>query len=457
MEYPQNVGIKAMEIYVPAQCLDQTLFEKHEGASAGKFTIGLGLTSMNYCTDREDVCSLALTAVSSLLRKYNIDPNSIGRLEVGTESMVDKAKSVKTVLTQLFEPHGNTSMEGVDTMNACYGGTNALFNAVNWVESRSWDGRDAMVVASDIALYNQPASRPTGGAGCVAMLVGPNAVLSLEPSLRGTYMTHSFDFYKPNLKSEYPLVNGHESVRCYLSAVDNCHKNLLQRREKFKNRSNGHSVDHDEKGGVLDLFDYMAFHTPNCKLVSKSYGRLMYNDALRSQDEAVWKMVSEDLRSLSYQESLHSKELERAFIGLSKEQYLSRVEPSIRAPTLCGNMYTASVYCSLISLVSHIDAKEAVGKTIGVYSFGSGLASTLFGLKVTGDLTEIVKKADIMNRLKGRHVATPEEYEEACALRELAYGAKNYKPTGDISRLVPGTYYLDNIDEEFRRTYAIKK
>lgn len=35
------------------QCLDQTLFEKHEGASAGKFTIGLGLTSMNYCTDRE--------------------------------------------------------------------------------------------------------------------------------------------------------------------------------------------------------------------------------------------------------------------------------------------------------------------------------------------------------------------------------------------------------------------
>lgn len=297
-------------------------------------------------------------------------------------------------------------------MNACYGGTNALFNAVNWVESRSWDGRDAIVVASDIALYNQPASRPTGGAGCVAMLVGPNAVLSLEPSLRGTYMTHSFDFYKPNLKSEYPLVNGHESVRCYLSAVDNCHKNLLERREKFKNRSNGHSVNNDERRGVLDLFDYMAFHTPNCKLVSKSYGRLMYNDALRSQDEAAWKKVPEDLRSLSYQESLHSKELERAFIGLSKDQYLSRVEPSIRAPTLCGNMYTASVYCSLISLVSHIDAKEAVGKTIGVYSFGSGLASTLFGLKVTGDLTEIVKKADIMNRLKERHVAAPEEYEE---------------------------------------------
>jgi hydroxymethylglutaryl-CoA synthase len=416
---------------MPRQCLDQSLFEKHQGVSSGKYTIGLGLTAMNYCTDREgtspprkyimqhpfltiqfpDVCSLALTAVSSLLRKYDIDPNSIGRLEVGTESMVDKAKSVKTVLTQLFEPHGNTSMEGVDTMNACYGGTNALFNAVNWVESRSWDGRDAIVVASDIALYNQPASRPTGGAGCVAMLVGPDAVLSLDPSLRGTYMKHSYDFYKPNFKVEYPLVNGHESIRCYLSAVDNCHKNLLERREKLKKRANGHGPDDEGKSDVLNLFDYMAFHTPNCKLVSKSYARLYYNDALLSQDESIWGSIPAPLRNLSHEESLHSKELEKAVISLTKDRYLSRVEPSIRGPTLCGNMYTASVFCSLISLVSHIDATEAVGKTIGIFSFGSGLASSLFGVKITGDLTRIVQKVDLMKRLSERHVATPEEYE----------------------------------------------
>ena len=35
------------------KCLDQTLFEKHQGVSAGKYTIGLGLKYMNYCTDRE--------------------------------------------------------------------------------------------------------------------------------------------------------------------------------------------------------------------------------------------------------------------------------------------------------------------------------------------------------------------------------------------------------------------
>lgn len=77
----------------------------------------------------------------------------------------------------------NTDILGVDTMNACYGGTNALFNAVNWIESRSWDGRLAIVVAGDIALYAKGNARPTGGAGAVVMLIGPNAPIVLEPGI----------------------------------------------------------------------------------------------------------------------------------------------------------------------------------------------------------------------------------------------------------------------------------
>ncbi|KAF2138890.1 uncharacterized protein K452DRAFT_255830, partial [Aplosporella prunicola CBS 121167] len=455
MAYPENVGIKAMEIYVPAQCLDQSLFEKHQGVSPGKYTIGLGLRYMNYCTDREDVCSLALTAVSSLLRKFNIDPNSIGRLEVGTESLIDKAKSVKSVLTTLFEPFGNTSLEGVDTVHACYGGTNALFNAVNWVESRSWDGRDAIVVTSDIALYKEASSRPTGGAGCIAMLVGPNALLSLEPSLRGVYMTHTYDFYKPDPKVEFPIVNGHESISCYLSALDECHKDLLRRVEAAKSTPSLDGPMSASKN-VLDLFDYMAFHTPNCKLVSKSYGRLKYNDCLKSTDGSDWEGIPDELRKLGYEESLKDKALEKALVALTKAQFKKRVEPCITAPALCGNMYTSSLYCSLISLISNIDLTAGEGKTIGMFSYGSGAASTLFTLKVTGDLTKMVEKVDLMNRLKQRHISTPEEYEEACVLRMKAYGRKSYNPVGDVASLAPGTYYLENIDDMYRRTYAIK-
>lgn len=38
-----------------------------------------------------------------------------------------------------------------------------------------------------------------------------------------------------------------------------------------------------------------------------------------------------------------------------------------------------------------------------------------------------------------------------------AYGSKDYTPVGDITRLAPGTYYLEKIDEVYRRTYAIKQ
>lgn len=50
------------------------------------------------------------------------------------------------------QKHGNTDIEGVDSTNACYGGTAALFNCVNWVESSSWDGRYGLVVCTDSAV-----------------------------------------------------------------------------------------------------------------------------------------------------------------------------------------------------------------------------------------------------------------------------------------------------------------
>lgn len=41
--------------------------------------------------------------VKSLLKNYNIDPKCIGRLEVGSETVIDKSKSIKTWLMQIFE------------------------------------------------------------------------------------------------------------------------------------------------------------------------------------------------------------------------------------------------------------------------------------------------------------------------------------------------------------------
>lgn len=46
------------------------------------------------------------------MNKYKIAHKDIGRMEVGTETIIDKSKSVKTVLMSLFEKSGNYNIEG---------------------------------------------------------------------------------------------------------------------------------------------------------------------------------------------------------------------------------------------------------------------------------------------------------------------------------------------------------
>lgn len=36
-------------------------------------------------------------------------------------------------------------------------------------------------------------------------------------------MQHAYDFYKPDMVSEYPVVDGKLSIECYLSALDRCY------------------------------------------------------------------------------------------------------------------------------------------------------------------------------------------------------------------------------------------
>lgn len=87
----------------------------------------------------------------------------------------------------------------------------------------------------------------------------------------------------------------------------------------------------------------------------------------------------------------------------------------------------------------------------------------------------MVQKIDLMKRLEQREICTPEQYEEvrvnltqrycepllitnsqACSLRLKAYGAKGYEPAGSIEVMAPGTYYLERVDDAYRRFYAVK-
>ncbi|CAO2827600.1 unnamed protein product [Amaranthus hypochondriacus] len=54
------------------------------------------------CSNRMISAASCLIAVTSLLDKYNGDPQQIGQLEVGSETVLDKSKSIKTFLMQVF-------------------------------------------------------------------------------------------------------------------------------------------------------------------------------------------------------------------------------------------------------------------------------------------------------------------------------------------------------------------
>jgi 3-hydroxy-3-methylglutaryl CoA synthase len=172
-------------------------------------------------------------------------------------------------------------LQGADNVHGCYGGTAALLHAADWVSGPSWDGRLALVVATDIAVYEEgsparatgarraaaggralcggqgarrgkssgaarrrpPArsrlpngpARPchpppthtslphatTGGAGAAAMLIGPDAPLALEPPpARATFCAHAFDFFKPHSRPVYPVVDGPATLLWYARASD---------------------------------------------------------------------------------------------------------------------------------------------------------------------------------------------------------------------------------------------
>ena len=93
--------------------------------------------------------------------------------------------------------------------------------------------------------------------------------------MRFVHCAHAYDFYKPDLNSEYPVVDGKLSINCYLVALDKCYQG-------FKTKVEQHRKNANDSGRVcLDHFDYMVFHVPFSRLCQKSLARLMLNDFLQ--------------------------------------------------------------------------------------------------------------------------------------------------------------------------------
>ena len=399
----KDAGILAFEYYCPRLCVRAADIEQFHG-QIGRYTNGRGQENVTFCSDDEDAVSMAMSALRRLVDRCQLQWSDIGRLEVGTECQVDRAKSIKTFLMSLFEEHGVFDVQGTDTYNACYGGTNALFNAINWVTGNSWNGKYAVVICSNAAVHPDPAHLSEIGASAVAMLIGPGAPMVIEPH-KSTFIKNAWDFYRPiGWHNNDAFLDGDSATQQYEDALRYC-------LDSFSEAAGTRDL--------LSLYDMVVFHC-NAPYHSKRSLALLHTHL--------------------YGGKLNKEERDTLY-----EQY-AKAGTTISAQN--ATTYTCPLYACLLSLALE-KGEDLVGKRVLCYSYGSGCAASLYGIRVCGVPQH---PCGLLEELRSRVPKTVDETLRLVQAFEDTYGRFGFTPshTADRQR---GAYYLSSVDAAGVRLY----
>ena len=102
-------------------------------------------------------------------------------------------------------------------------------------------------------------------------------------------------------------------------------------------------------------------------------------------------------------------------------------------------------------------ASELAGTRLMAFSYGSGLASTLYALRFSPDPAHLERLmanvSEVPTMLESRRVVPPAEFEQTLKLREETHHSAPYKPVGGGGTLHPGTFFLTEVDDKHRRQY----
>lgn len=332
-----RVGIEAMAFHGPEHYLELADLAEARGVDPDKFTKGLGQLRMAVATPMEDTVTLAVNAAMKALARFDIDPDEIGTLVVGTESGVDHSKPVAVYVHEALGLRSNCHT--YETKHACFGAMAAVFSANDWISCGRANGSKALVIASDIARYpiGDP-GEPTQGAGAVAMVISarPN-LLQFDPEISGHYTKEVMDFWRP-LYSTKAFVDGHYSIDCYLNALE------------------GALADALSKATIPGLYrmaqlQACIYHVPFPKMAAKAHHRHFEVDAGETID----------------------KESDR-FADV-RQSFTEKTGPWLSLNSLVGNIYTGSLFLSLMDLLRSSTSVKL--KQISMFSYGSGCAASL--------------------------------------------------------------------------------
>ena len=148
-------------------------------------------------------------------------------------------------------------------------------------------------------------------------------------------------------------------------------------------------------------------------------------------------------RTKKYDGRLHADETTRLFNR--------KVAPSLRLATRIGPQHTVATYTNLTSLLITKGAKGGMlGKTINVYSYGSGAAATMYRLKVKRMPGFVHDAHGVLDR---RHFTTAADFDSIMTEYSQTYERFNWTARIRNGPQPGGAYYLKDVDKLGRRAY----
>lgn len=467
------VGIDALHYHVPNIYLPISVLAEARNIEYAKLNKGLGLAGMALPDVNEDVATMAAQAAINLIEANNIDITSIGRIYLGTESALDAAKPTATYVLEMVENRFENSFgkralkncDAVDLTFACVGAIDAMHNCLDWIRNDA--SRKAIVIAADHAKYElNSTGEYTQGAGAVAMLLSSNpSILSIDDSI-GVATQSVNDFFKPRRTfSKTSLLQEAAKLLGQELTIDNASELLKSSQHNFWGQDSneielhmdepvfeGHysnacytnriqeALEHfnsQKQTNFLEEWNQLVFHLPYAFQGRRMIPPMWVKWMLENNQGHV--LASETGMSIPEENGSEWNGFVKACskTAVYKTYVSEKIAKGEIASSDIGNMYTASIFMSLLSyLFASAQAQQDLnGQTVGFLSYGSGSKSKVFSGTVQPNWREKIEHLDLFNTLEKR---TPIDFEtyEKLQKKELD------KP------LVPSEIHLEKISIE---------
>ncbi|MCP1638890.1 hydroxymethylglutaryl-CoA synthase [Streptococcus gallinaceus] len=343
-----NIGIDKIGFVAPSYVLDLADLAAARNIDPNKFKIGLLQSQMAVAPVSQDIVTLGAQAAQAILTDQ--DKQAIDMVIVGTESSVDQSKAAAVSIHGLLGIH--PFARSIEIKEACYGATAGLSLAKSHVAQ--FPTSKVLVIASDIAKYGiASGGESTQGAGAIAMLVSADPRIMVLNNDNICQTRDIMDFWRPNY-DKYPRVDGKYSTEQYTD----CLTTTFARYQ-------------EKTGKSLADFAAMCLHIPFSKQGLKG--------------------------------------LQAIAQGSDLERLTERFHEAIVYNQIVGNIYTGSIFLSLLSLLENSQAIQADDQVL-FYSYGSGAVCEIFsGRLVEGFRDQLDSQR--LEKLEARTRLTVDQYE----------------------------------------------